>query len=84
MPKPSIHPSYSLATITCACGRVWEGASTRGSFQVEICSNCHPFYTGKQKLLDAAGRIDRFNKRYSKKPEAKSEKKAEPAAAAKA
>ncbi|MCS6912800.1 MAG: 50S ribosomal protein L31 [Myxococcales bacterium] len=67
MPKPSIHPNYSLATITCACGAVYETASTRGSFAVEICANCHPFYTGRQKLVDAAGRIERFQKRYHQK-----------------
>ncbi len=68
MAKAGLHPNYQLATITCACGAVHEIASTRGSFSVEICSACHPFYTGKQKLLDAAGRIDRFNKRYQLKP----------------
>ena len=68
MSKAGIHPNYQLATITCACGATHESASTRGSFTVEICSRCHPFYTGKQKLLDAAGRIDRFNKRYQLKP----------------
>ena len=67
MAKAGLHPNYQLATITCACGAVHESASTRGSFSVEICSRCHPFYTGKQKLLDAAGRIDRFNKRYQLK-----------------
>ncbi len=83
MAKAGIHPNYQLATITCACGAVHESASTRGSFSVEICARCHPFYTGKQKLLDAAGRIDRFNKRYQLKPgasiaeAAKVEKKAE-------
>ena len=72
MAKAGIHPNYQLATITCACGAVYESASTRGSFSVEICARCHPFYTGKQKLLDAAGRIDRFNKRYQLKPGAAS------------
>ena len=72
MAKAGIHPNYQLATITCACGAVYESASTRGSFSVEICGRCHPFYTGKQKLLDAAGRIDRFNKRYQLKPGAAS------------
>ncbi len=73
MAKAGLHPNYQLATITCACGAVHEIASTRGSFSVEICSACHPFYTGKQKLLDAAGRIDRFNKRYQLKPGATAE-----------
>lgn len=62
--KAGIHPRYTTATITCACGAVHETASTRGSFTVEICSRCHPFYTGRQKLVDSAGRIERFQKRY--------------------
>ncbi|HNN95108.1 MAG TPA: 50S ribosomal protein L31 [Pseudomonadota bacterium] len=62
--KAGIHPRYNTATITCACGAVHETASTRGNFTVEICSNCHPFYTGRQKLNDSAGRIERFQKRY--------------------
>lgn len=64
MAKAGIHPRYQLATITCACGAVHATASTRGTFTVEICSKCHPFYTGRQKLLDSAGRIERFHKRY--------------------
>ena len=67
MPKANIHPEYKPATITCACGHVYETFSTRGSFMVEICSNCHPFFTGKQKLIDTAGRIDRFKKKYGQK-----------------
>jgi large subunit ribosomal protein L31 len=66
MAKQGIHPAYSKATITCACGASYEMASTRGSFNVEICSNCHPFYTGKQKLVDTAGRIERFQKKYGR------------------
>jgi large subunit ribosomal protein L31 len=61
------HPHYRPARISCACGTAHETFSTRGDFSVDICSNCHPFYTGKQKLMDTAGRIDRFNKRYAKK-----------------
>ena len=68
MAKAGIHPNYEIATITCACGAVHETASTRGSFTVEICSKCHPFYTGKQKLMDTAGRIERFQRRYQLKP----------------
>jgi large subunit ribosomal protein L31 len=64
--KKGIHPDYSRATITCACGNVVETYSTRGSFAVEICSACHPFYTGKQKLLDSAGRVERFNRKYNR------------------
>jgi large subunit ribosomal protein L31 len=67
MPKKGIHPTYKPATITCACGHTLETYSTRGSFMVDICSNCHPFYTGKQKFLDTGGRIERFNKKYGKK-----------------
>jgi large subunit ribosomal protein L31 len=66
MPKENVHPGYHHATVTCACGNVIETASTRGSFMVEICSACHPFYTGKQKLLDTAGRIERFQKKYGR------------------
>jgi large subunit ribosomal protein L31 len=66
MPKAAIHPAYSAATITCACGASYPMASTRGNFAVEICANCHPFYTGKQKLLDTAGRIERFQKKYGR------------------
>jgi large subunit ribosomal protein L31 len=68
MAQAGIHPNYQLATITCACGASYETASTRGNFQVEICARCHPFYTGRQKLLDSAGRIERFQKRYQLKP----------------
>ncbi len=63
--KPEVHPMYPPARITCACGNVVETKSTRGSFNVEICSNCHPFFTGKYKLVDTAGRVDRFRKKYA-------------------
>ncbi len=66
MPNQAVHPAYLPATVTCACGNVVATASTRGSFAVEICSGCHPFYTGKQKLVDTAGRIDRFQKKYGR------------------
>ncbi|MCG5055064.1 MAG: 50S ribosomal protein L31 [Myxococcales bacterium] len=71
MPKLGLHPAYKSATITCACGNVVETFSTRGSFMVDICSNCHPFYTGKQKFIDTGGRIERFQKRYAQKGAAK-------------
>ena len=64
--KAEIHPEYPEANVTCACGASFTTRSTRGSFAVDICSSCHPFYTGKQKVLDAAGRIERFNKMYGK------------------
>ncbi len=66
MPKAGIHPAYQAATVTCACGHSYQMASTRGSYSVEICANCHPFYTGKQKLVDTAGRIERFQKKYGR------------------
>jgi len=64
--KSNIHPHYQPAHITCACGSTVETFSTRGTFTVEICSQCHPFFTGKQKLMDTAGRIDRFNRKYGR------------------
>jgi large subunit ribosomal protein L31 len=63
--KKDIHPKYEPATITCVCGNVIETRSTVKEINVEICSNCHPFFTGKQKLVDTAGRIERFKKKYS-------------------
>ncbi len=63
--KEGIHPKYEATTITCACGEVIETKSTRKDIRVEICSKCHPFYTGKQKLVDTCGRVDRFKKRFN-------------------
>ena len=65
--KPEIHPEYPEATVSCACGSTFKTHSTRGSFSVDICADCHPFYTGRQKVVDAAGRIERFQKKYKKK-----------------
>lgn len=62
--KAKIHPEYFETTITCACGNVINTRSTVKDIRVEICSNCHPFYTGRQKLIDTAGRIERFRKKY--------------------
>ena len=70
MPKTMIHPDYKPSTVSCACGANWETFSTRGTFAVEICSNCHPFFTGKQKLVDSGGRVERFNKRYGQRKNA--------------
>lgn len=70
--KEKIHPKYYETTITCACGNVIHTRSTAKDIHVEICSACHPFFTGKQKLLDTAGRVERFRRRY-KKEEKKSE-----------
>lgn len=64
--KKGIHPKYETTTITCACGNVIPTKSTLKEIRVEICSNCHPYFTGKQKLMDTAGRVERFNKRYRK------------------
>ena len=62
--KEGIHPNYKPATITCACGAVWETGSTKQDIHVEVCSKCHPFYTGRQKLVDTGGRVDSFKKRF--------------------
>jgi large subunit ribosomal protein L31 len=62
--KSGIHPDYKPAKVTCACGNSFDTFSTAGDMQIEICSGCHPFFTGKQKLVDTAGRVDRFNKKY--------------------
>ncbi len=62
--KQGIHPNYKETTITCACGEVIHTRSTKENIRVEICSKCHPFYTGKQKLVDTGGRVDRFKKRF--------------------
>ena len=65
--KAEIHPDYESTTIKCVCGNSWETRSTAGgTINVDICSACHPFYTGKQKLVDTAGRVERFRKRYAK------------------
>jgi len=74
--KKGIHPNYVDCTITCACGNVIQTRSTIPKIHVEICSACHPFYTGKQKLVDTAGRIERFRKRYANvEPEPKADAK---------
>lgn len=65
--KEGIHPTYGVCVIQCACGNVIETRGTRPRLSVDICSNCHPFFTGKQKLVDTAGRIDRFQKKYAGK-----------------
>ena len=66
--KEGIHPNYAQTTIKCACGELIETKSTKPSkINVEICSKCHPFYTGQQKLIDTGGRVERFNKRFNNK-----------------
>ena len=69
--KEGIHPDYKAAKVVCACGNVIETRSVRGDFHIEICSACHPFFTGKQKLMDTAGRIERFRRKYAKGEAAK-------------
>ncbi len=64
--KEKIHPEYHDITVVCACGNTIETRSTKKQMRIEICSNCHPFYTGKQKLVDTAGRVERFRARYAK------------------
>jgi large subunit ribosomal protein L31 len=65
--KENIHPRYQEVKVACACGASWTTRSTKKELHVEICSNCHPFYTGKQKLVDTAGRVERFQKKYGRK-----------------
>ncbi len=65
--KEKIHPEYFEVTAHCACGNTWKTKSTKKELRLEICSNCHPFFTGKSKLVDTAGRVERFQKRYAKK-----------------
>jgi large subunit ribosomal protein L31 len=68
--KKDIHPQYEEATVHCSCGNTFTTRSTKKELHVELCSQCHPFYTGKQKLVDSGGRVDRFKKRLEKKAEA--------------
>ncbi|MBM3326175.1 MAG: 50S ribosomal protein L31 [Calditrichaeota bacterium] len=62
--QDKIHPKYNLATVSCACGNTFQTRTTVGDMKIEICSACHPFYTGKQKLVDTAGRVDKYYKKY--------------------
>jgi large subunit ribosomal protein L31 len=64
--KQGIHPKYELTTIQCACGAKYQVRSTRPNQRLEICASCHPFFTGRQKLVDTAGRVEKFNRRYAK------------------
>ena len=72
--KPDIHPEYHEVTVTCVCGNTFTTRSTAEKIELEICSNCHPFYTGKQKLVDTAGRVERFRRRYAQAGEMQKEK----------
>ena len=67
MMKEGIHPQYQVTKIRCACGEEFEAGSTKKDIRVEICSKCHPFFTGKQKLVDTSGRVDKFNKKFGLK-----------------
>ncbi len=75
--KAEIHPTYESVKVSCACGTEWETRSThKGDIHVEICSSCHPFFTGKQKLIDTAGRVERFRRKYAKSDKGKAEAEA--------
>ena len=64
--KENIHPNYNVVKVTCACGNTFETGSTAKELKVDVCSKCHPFFTGRQKFVDAGGRVDRFNKKYNR------------------
>jgi large subunit ribosomal protein L31 len=64
--KQGIHPEYKMTTVHCACGESFQSRSTKENVRLDICSNCHPFFTGKQKLIDTEGRVDKFLKKYKK------------------
>lgn len=64
--KADIHPEYQTATITCSCGNSWETRSTKPQMSVDVCSECHPFFTGEQRIVDTAGRVERFRRRYTR------------------
>ncbi len=66
--KPDIHPGYIETTITCACGNTYATRSTVPDLRVAICSKCHPFFTGRQRLVDTAGRVEKFQRKYGRKP----------------
>jgi len=85
--KEKIHPEYKLGIVTCACGNTFQVRSTIGDMKIEICSNCHPFFTGRQKLVDSAGRVEKFIRKYKladKKASQKATAEAEAAAEANA
>jgi len=65
--KAKIHPEYVEATVHCACGNTWETRATKPQLRVEVCSRCHPFFTGEQRIVDTAGRVERFKRRYGMK-----------------
>ena len=69
--KKGVHPTYEFATISCACGVKFETKTTMGDLKVDICSSCHPFFTGTQKIVDTEGRVERFKKKYASRTKAK-------------
>jgi large subunit ribosomal protein L31 len=71
--KAAIHPAYKVSTVTCSCGNTFETGSVREDIRIEVCNECHPFYTGRQKFAQADGRVDRFNKKYGLKEEGREE-----------
>jgi large subunit ribosomal protein L31 len=80
--KPGIHPNYKDVNVHCACGATWTTRSTKDEIRLEICSSCHPFFTGKQKLIDSAGRVERFARKYAATNKLKADAKAAEAAKA--
>jgi large subunit ribosomal protein L31 len=72
--KPDIHPTYGESTVTCSCGNTFTTESTKPVLRVELCNECHPFFTGKQKLVDTGGRVERFQRRYAQKAKARAPK----------
>lgn len=81
--KKSVHPQYQECVVTCACGNTFKTRSTKKEIRVEICSQCHPFFTGKQKFIDSAGRVEKFKKKYGDMKDAKTLKAAKAAKASK-
>jgi large subunit ribosomal protein L31 len=75
--KQGIHPDYIETVVTCSCGNTFTTRSTKAELHVELCNQCHPFYTGKQKLVDTGGRVERFQKKYASRPRRKAEEPAE-------
>ena len=72
--KPDIHPNYGDATVTCSCGNTFQTRSTKAQITIELCNECHPFFTGKQKLVDTGGRVERFQRRYAAQGKARAPK----------
>jgi large subunit ribosomal protein L31 len=71
--RPGIHPQYNVSTITCACGAIFKTRTTVGDLRLEICSSCHPYFTGKQKFIDTAGRVEKFRRKYGQQAPAETQ-----------